>query len=508
MKNKSLLLLLSFFLFVCLLSAQTNILFRPALHFTMSPPARIIKDDLGRYSSKVDIDLGADIAFYLDFEKNKWGITTGFINSTIANPHTFNYSGGSKATRVVYHNVYHIPILLQYKWKKVYTNFLSFAKFMDINFSTGPSIELINYNYTDSDGVDLSGFSVGGNSYDLVRNTQEQFLRKVNTSFNFNLGFQFHGKERPTFRVDIFYRQGLNDFLETNIDTQFNSQVNGVNTQQSGITTLRTRGSIFGFNVSYAFKLYSNSPLIPRGASDLDITKRKDGIYPSIYIRPTIGNFSFIGRIIDNPSNRYKNANSIADGMIGSFFDINLSKRWALTTGFFGANIGTSQKLSHDKTEEFLTQIGVPSFHIPFYARLQTNKLNFNSFFRYLSLETFAGSSIDFLTNSSSFTENIIDINPFVTPNVNINQTQNITIKNKVNLSLVTGIGIQFYGKYRPTFKLEVFYRQGLGDMLENKIVTNLNNETYQATYRTRGSGVGFNLSYPFKLWEKNKKVN
>lgn len=495
------------FIIVCILfsskiSAQTNIFIRPTFHsLTSVMPANLTNGS--NYTSKPTFDFGGDLGVYLDFEKNKWGITTGFINSSIATPYTFNYpnSNGSTFASTLHHNVYHIPLLVKYKTKNIYLNFLNFAKFMEINIFGGPSIELRTYNtYGVSSYENSEGFISNFGTFILKEKINVKYLRNFNTSLNLGVGFQFYGKQRPTFRIDLFYRQGLDYFLQTEINTDFNGQLSN--------SSLKTRGSALGFNISYALRLYSNRPILPRGASDLDIVRRKDENYPSIYIRPTIGNFSFIGRIIDNPSNRYKNINSSGDAIIGGFVDINLSKRWALTTGFFGGNIGTSQKISYRKESEFISEIGFPSFHIPFYARLQTNKLNFNSFFRYLSLETFAGSSIDFVTSPNFSTSNFNFIDDFVTPSVNINQTQNITTKNTVNLSVVTGVGIQFYGKYRPTFKLEIFYRQGLGDMLENKIITSLNNETYQATYRTRGSGVGFNLSYPFKLWEKKKKVN
>jgi hypothetical protein len=477
---------------------QTNVFFRPAFHIPY-PLGSQISSNSPNYTTNTRFNFQMTLGAYVDFEKDNWGITTGFIQSLVNNSYTFKYNTPNfSIERNVseYYSTYHIPLLAKYKIKSLYLNFSSFAQFMDIAFYGGGGIDIANYN-TISTG---QGFLV------LIPNVKEQvkhtFLRQVNPSLNFNIAVQFYGKKRPTFRVDFFYRQGFMDFFQTDIQ----SNINGQDYQ----TTLRNRGSALGFNFSYPLRLYSKSNISSRIESDIEKLPRKDNIYPSIYIRPVIGNIAVIGRLVNNPQKSYQSMNTEGSLLLGMLADFHLSKRWTLSTGLISSPVGLSSKIIYgsENNRDFLNDLTLQAFQIPIQMRIKSDLLNFNSFAKYISFEGFSGLDFNFITNSKNFTKNTTYIDYFYNPAMRVQQNENIIIKSQVGCALTTGLGIQFYGKYRPTFKLELFYRQGLNDILKTEIATTYqnSNEIDVATFATRGSAFGVNLSYPFKIWQKNKK--
>lgn len=82
----------------------------------------------------------------------------------------------------------------------------------------------------------------------------------------------------------------------------------------------------------------------------------------------------------------------------------------------------------------------------------------------------------------------------------NITYTETITIKNRWGASAMLGVGMQFYHNGKERFELNLYYSQGLRDMLQIDVDYTMNGESRHTRMLSRGSFVGATLSYPIKL--------
>ena len=85
---------------------------------------------------------------------------------------------------------------------------------------------------------------------------------------------------------------------------------------------------------------------------------------------------------------------------------------------------------------------------------------------------------------------------------------ERVKVLNRWNTSVQIGLGAQFYHNGRPRFDITLFYSQGLRNMVQIDIDTDMNGLKFNTRLLTRGSVVGATLAYPIRLKTFERKPN
>lgn len=94
--------------------------------------------------------------------------------------------------------------------------------------------------------------------------------------------------------------------------------------------------------------------------------------------------------------------------------------------------------------------------------------------------------------------------NPYTGDYISFN-TKLTKIRNN-NLSIMAGLTFQCMHKDKERLAVTIYYNQGLSTLKYLYLRYNINGEQYHTTLDIKGSVVGVNISYPFKLYDFDKR--
>jgi hypothetical protein len=86
-------------------------------------------------------------------------------------------------------------------------------------------------------------------------------------------------------------------------------------------------------------------------------------------------------------------------------------------------------------------------------------------------------------------------------PSLYINYYRTVEIMRHTNLSLLAGLGFQFYNrKGNPTWHLFLYYSKGMFNVVNVTVNYQLGNESYRSLLHSKGNIVGFQVSHQIRL--------
>lgn len=469
----SFLFFINYFIF-----SQQRIDIRP--NFNLEQPFSHYLSKTSVFFNNNQLNLLPNIGFFVDIHlSDRYIISTGFAGTTIGTSYATQKTLSSQFHVHNSSNLFQIPLQISYLYKKKYLNWGRLFKSLNLEVLGSLNLSLMDRR------TDWNAGSFSINNFTPTENTL--VLSQSSLSTSLGLGFQFYGEKKPTFRLELFYRQGFQKMLETSINIP------------SGNAIIVSRGSSIGINLSYPMTIWRENSKRNRFIDTLS----KSEI--AIYLRPVINLQTNLAYVTQNTTN-YENSSDNSNIGFGFFVDYHLSKRWNFSVGFLKNKIATPY-FFYNEERQIGREISTNLFQIPIIATLKTNKiyLNMGNFLNNLSINFSGGLSVDFLGEKNN---TLIEKSNIYTINNIVKEKQTMKIVNAQNIAALGGVGFQFYGKKNPTLKIELLYKKGFVDILETNVSSEVLGNTFNGTINSKGNGFILNLSYPFKLWEKKKKAN
>ncbi len=197
----------------------------------------------------------------------------------------------------------------------------------------------------------------------------------------------------------------------------------------------------------------------------------------------------------------------------GLMLQLKLNDEWSIASGLSYGNIGWgyrievpdhlvknpygSPRASHS-TSNYIYRFPIQALRtlkdITYFPLNREQRLYLFNF----KLHVLGGVSVDYLSPKSKFAPYAGGL---MIPSVDgISYSESTAVKNRWGASAILGLGMQFYHNGKEQFELNLYYSQGLRDMLQTDIDYTMNTESRSTRMMTRGSFVGATLAYPILL--------
>jgi hypothetical protein len=197
----------------------------------------------------------------------------------------------------------------------------------------------------------------------------------------------------------------------------------------------------------------------------------------------------------------------------GIILQLKLNDTWRIATGWSKGNIGWGNKIRtpdkfsknpykgsslHHSVSNYIHRFPVQiSRKLKTIAYLPIDR-NQNLYLFNFELHVLSGISIDHIDHKSRF-DDYEEKWTFPYKDEILYQ-ERISILNRWGASAMAGLGMQFYRLGKERFDLNLFYSQGIRNMIQSDVSYTMNTETRHSRMLTRGSFIGATLGYPIRL--------
>lgn len=236
-----------------------------------------------------------------------------------------------------------------------------------------------------------------------------------------------------------------------------------------------------------------------------------------LFVKPHIGAqvpFARYDRSIGKASTFKPKYFDITDNL-GVTLQLKLSEVWGLEAGWSKGNIGWGYQIS---IPEHLLNAPYPRpvrkhslsnyiHRFPLQALYAFRDVTYfplnkqrNLYLFNFRLHAIAGASLDYIDHKSAFDSGVVELSTSVPSSNYISFTEEVTIRSRWGVSARLGIGMQYLHNGKERLELNLYYSQGLRDMVQADVDYLMNSESRSTRMLARGSFIGLTLAYPIRL--------